>query len=181
MNLVFDCFAQKYASFSGRARRKEFWLFILATIILGIISQIIEATAGLYYLVADIIPVGILTTLLSLALLIPSTAVAVRRLHDTNRSWFWLLMIYLPGLFFLFFSAIIPLVAQSLITEESNLYVTLISIIGMTAALSIPMLVIQLVGTIWLLVLFMLKGTAGENHFGPDPLMLKPDETNKGS
>ncbi|MDG1275339.1 MAG: DUF805 domain-containing protein, partial [Alphaproteobacteria bacterium] len=96
MNLVFDCFAKKYASFSGRARRKEFWLFILATIILGIISQIIEATAGLYYLVADIIPVGILTTLLSLALLIPSTAVAVRRLHDTNRSWFWLLMIYLP-------------------------------------------------------------------------------------
>ena len=60
--------------------------------------------------------------------------------------------------------------------EESNLYVTLISIIEMTAVLSIPVAVIQLVGIIWLLVLFMLKGTVGENRFGPDPLVLESDE-----
>ncbi|MBT4353069.1 MAG: DUF805 domain-containing protein [Rhodospirillaceae bacterium] len=109
-------------------------------------------------------------------LLIPSTAAAVRRLHDTNRSRLWLLMIYIPEVFMLFFSTMIPLVAKSLMAEESNLYVTLISIIEMTAVLSIPVAVIQLVGIIWLLVLFMLKGTVGENRFGSDPLVPESDE-----
>ena len=180
MNLVFGCFTKKYASFSGRARRKEFWLFMIAAAILGIIAQIIEGTADLYYLVADIVPVGIITTVLGLALLIPYAAAAVRRLHDTNRSWLWLLMLYLPAIVILFLSTILPILVN-FVTEESSLYVAFISIVAISALLYIPMVVIQLVGVIWLLVLFMLKGTVGENRFGPDPLVLESDETPKAS
>ena len=180
MNLMFGCFTKKYALFSGRARRKEFWLFMLAAFILGIIAQIIEANADLYYLAADIVPVGILTTVLSLALLIPYAAAAVRRLHDTNRSWLWLLMLFLPAIVMLFIVVIQPIL-MNVITEESSLYITFISMVAISALLFIPMVVIQLVGVIWLLVLFMLKGTVGENRFGPDPLALESDETLKAS
>ena len=67
----------------------------------------------------------------------------------------------------LFFSTMIPLVAKSLMAEESNLYVTLISIIGMTAVLSIPVAVIQLVGIVWLLVFFCVERNGGRKSFWP--------------
>lgn len=77
---------KKYAVFSGRARRKEYWMFVLFNIIVAIIV----GTIG------GIIHTTLLSFLYSVAVIIPALAVAVRRLHDTGRSGWWLLIVFIP-------------------------------------------------------------------------------------
>jgi uncharacterized membrane protein YhaH (DUF805 family) len=79
---------KKYAVFSGRARRMEYWMFLLINFIVEIVLVAIEGLLGSSYFV--------LYSLYCLAVLIPSIAVAVRRLHDTNRSGWWLLINLIP-------------------------------------------------------------------------------------
>lgn len=74
---------KNYAVFSGRARRAEYWYFILFNLIITIILMGIDYSLGLQ--------IGI-STVYSLAVLIPSIAVSVRRLHDTGRTGWWLLL-----------------------------------------------------------------------------------------
>lgn len=78
---------RKYAVFSGRARRKEYWMFFLFNLIIIFVLRFIEELAG---------GPGVLASLYGLAVLIPSIAVAVRRLHDRNRSGWWLLIGVIP-------------------------------------------------------------------------------------
>jgi uncharacterized membrane protein YhaH (DUF805 family) len=78
---------KKYAVFSGRARRKEYWMFILFNFIAYAILGFIEVLLG--------IP-AILSSIYGLAVLIPSLAVCVRRLHDSGRSGWWILIGLLP-------------------------------------------------------------------------------------
>lgn len=78
---------KKYAVFSGRARRKEYWLFMLFNIIIAIVLGIVEGLSG---------GPGVLPSVYYLAVLIPAIAVGVRRLHDTNRSGWWLLLGLIP-------------------------------------------------------------------------------------
>ena len=78
---------KKYAVFGGRARRKEYWMFLLFNIIISFVLGFVEVLAG---------GSGIVYMLYSLAVLIPSTAVTVRRLHDTGRSGWWLLISLVP-------------------------------------------------------------------------------------
>ncbi len=91
MNWYLDVL-KKYAVFSGRARRKEYWMFALVNVIiafvLGLIDGVIGAALG-----SD---QSLLSTLYTLAILIPSLAVGVRRLHDTGRSAWWLLICLVP-------------------------------------------------------------------------------------
>jgi uncharacterized membrane protein YhaH (DUF805 family) len=84
---------QKYAVFGGRARRKEYWYFFLFNIIVTIVLAIIDALTGSFKAGAGI---GLLGGLYSLAVIIPSLAVTVRRLHDTDRSGWWLLISLIP-------------------------------------------------------------------------------------
>ena len=77
---------KKYAVFSGRARRMEFWIFVLFNIIIGCILGIIDAVVGTV----------VLGAIYSLAVFIPSIAVTVRRLHDTDRSGWWYFIILIP-------------------------------------------------------------------------------------
>ena len=85
---------RKYADFSGRARRREYWLFALG---LWIVEVILLALTGGF---ANPEHVNILScvvlVLLGLGLFVPSVAVGFRRLHDTNRSAWWLLIGFLP-------------------------------------------------------------------------------------
>ena len=81
-----------YATFSGRARRKEYWLFYLAYFILAVIAICIDAGIG----ARTEAGIGVFSTIIPLALALPSCAVSVRRLHDTNRKAWWLLMNLLP-------------------------------------------------------------------------------------
>lgn len=78
---------KQYADFSGRARRKEYWMFALFNLIIAVVLGFIEGLLGM---------TAVLGTLYALAVLIPSIAVSVRRLHDTDRSGWWVLISLIP-------------------------------------------------------------------------------------
>lgn len=77
----------KYIEFSGRASRSEFWSFVLFSVIGNIITGILDEVLG---------TVAAINLLFSLAILLPSIAVGVRRLHDIDRSGWWLLLSFIP-------------------------------------------------------------------------------------
>jgi uncharacterized membrane protein YhaH (DUF805 family) len=83
---------KNYANFQGRARRKAFWMFVLFNIIALVVLGLIQGALGL----SGESGYGILTGLYSLAVLLPALSLAVRRLHDTGRSGWWLLIGLLP-------------------------------------------------------------------------------------
>jgi uncharacterized membrane protein YhaH (DUF805 family) len=84
---------KKYAVFSGRARRKEYWMFFLFNLIIYVVLALIDGLMGTFSPQAGL---GVLSGLYSLAVLIPSLAVTVRRLHDTGRSGWWILIALVP-------------------------------------------------------------------------------------
>jgi uncharacterized membrane protein YhaH (DUF805 family) len=130
------CFA-KYATFSGRASRSEYWYFVLFASLVGLVTGI-----------ADVIVFGVdvdtgpINSIASLALLLPGLSVAVRRLHDTDRSGWWIGAVFA-------FSFLLPLTIASLGGE----------FIGATAILIV---------IAWLIIfVFMIqRGTPGANRFG---------------
>ena len=80
---------KNYTNLSGRARRKEYWYFVLVQICLVIIAMVLDTIIfdsgiGLFYLIA------------ALGLFLPSIAVTIRRLHDTSRSGWWFLISLVP-------------------------------------------------------------------------------------
>jgi uncharacterized membrane protein YhaH (DUF805 family) len=77
---------KNYAGFTGRARRAEFWQFELFNIIAAVVLLVLGLVIHFPFLV----------TLYYLAVLVPSLAVTVRRLHDTNRSGWWILISLVP-------------------------------------------------------------------------------------
>ncbi len=82
----------KYAVFSGRAQRAEFWMFSLFSLIVSIILRIIDAV-----LLLDLASgISILSTVYALAVLIPGTAVGIRRLHDVDRNGWFILLVFIP-------------------------------------------------------------------------------------
>jgi uncharacterized membrane protein YhaH (DUF805 family) len=78
---------KKYAVFNGRARRKEYWMFLLFNLIISFIIGFVEVFVG---------SPGYIGFLYYLAVIIPGIAVTVRRLHDTERSGWWLLIGVVP-------------------------------------------------------------------------------------
>ncbi len=77
---------RQYVDFAGRARRKEYWMFGLINVIVFMVVALLDyALTG-----------GLLFWLYYLAVLLPSLAVGVRRLHDTGRSGWWLLISLIP-------------------------------------------------------------------------------------
>lgn len=84
---------KKYAVFSGRAQRAEYWFFTLFNIIITIVLAFVDAGLG------TIDPgtgLALFGTVYALGVLIPGLAVSIRRLHDTNRSGWWLLIGLIP-------------------------------------------------------------------------------------
>lgn len=112
---------KKYTVFSGRARRKEFWMFFLFSAIISIFLAVIDEFMG-WQFEMDGESLGFLSTLYYVAVIVPYLALIFRRLHDTERSGWWILIAFIP-----------------------------------------------IVGVLVLLVFMILRGTAGENRFGPDP------------
>ena len=84
---------RNYCVFSGRARRKEHWFFVLFTTIFSIALALMDLALGTY---DEQLETGLLTAIYELAVFIPSLAVAVRRLHDTDRRGWWLLLLLIP-------------------------------------------------------------------------------------
>lgn len=84
---------KKYAVFNGRARRKEYWFFFLFNIIINIILATIDGVTGSFN---PEIGLGLLGGIYTLAVITPSVAVSMRRLHDIGRSGWWLLIAFIP-------------------------------------------------------------------------------------
>ena len=84
---------KKYAVFAGRAQRKEFWLFNLLCMMTCFSAVAIDMGTGTYDPTTGM---GDATLILILAVIIPSLAVSFRRLHDTDRSAWWLLVALIP-------------------------------------------------------------------------------------
>lgn len=87
MHWFLDPIKNHYFDFDGRATRQQFWMFVLIYILIAIVLAITEAMVGLE---------EILTSIYSLALLLPYLGLAVRRLHDVNRSGWWILIGFIP-------------------------------------------------------------------------------------
>ncbi|GGJ23730.1 DUF805 domain-containing protein [Paenibacillus hunanensis] len=76
-----------YVNFQGRARRKEYWMYVLISIPIILVLYLLESLIGIN---------GVLTFVYSLAVLLPGLGVIVRRLHDTDRSGWWILIGLVP-------------------------------------------------------------------------------------
>jgi len=141
------CF-QKYATFKGRASRSEYWWFFLFCIILGFIGGALEGIMGN--------DGAVLSGIASLATFLPSLSVTVRRLHDTDRSGWWL------GGFYL---AMIPVgVIAGLIAAAIDAAGAQDPLIGMGL---MGLMMLLLFGySIAILVFLCSKGTPGPNRFG---------------
>lgn len=162
---------RKYATFSGRAPRAEFWWFTLFVILGyvavwflllgslgGMAASGAEPSVGMF----GAMGVGIIFVgLFWLALIIPSIAVQTRRLHDTNRSGWWLLIYYILYIAYMFmsFSAVLAVGMDPSAPGDATGMLGLSMILGM----------VVFVYTIVLLVFWCLPGTPGPNNYGPDP------------
>ncbi len=83
----------KNFSFGGRARRKEYWFFFLFVIVIVFLLGLLDSLLGTYSHEAEL---GLFSGIFMLGILIQSIAVGVRRLHDTGRSGWWLLIGFIP-------------------------------------------------------------------------------------
>ncbi|MCW8345096.1 MULTISPECIES: DUF805 domain-containing protein [Vibrio] len=79
--------------FSGRARRKEYWYFMGISVLISVILTIIDNALGWYSVSEEI---GILSGIFTLFIILPSLSVTARRLHDTGRTGWWMLLYFIP-------------------------------------------------------------------------------------
>ncbi|MEP7257609.1 MAG: DUF805 domain-containing protein [Flavitalea sp.] len=84
---------KKYAQFTGRAGRSEYWYFILFNVIFAVAAMILDNLFGLTF--ANI-PYGFIYAAYALALFLPGLGAAVRRLHDVNKSGWFILIALIP-------------------------------------------------------------------------------------
>lgn len=103
---------RKYAQFNGRARRKEYWFFALFNLLISIALTMFDSLIGTLNTETGY---GLLSGIYSLAVLIPSLAVSFRRLHDTGRSGWWILLVLIPIL-----GALVLLVFMVLDSEQGE-------------------------------------------------------------
>lgn len=161
----------KYVQLNGRARRSEYWLFflfqILVSIGLALLSLVMASLAG---------AVEVLGNIFSLAMLLPTIAVSVRRFHDINRTGWWLffpLAVLIAALivFLLFNGPALQAIAETVdwagVQAEDEQ-----AIMAMFSTLSPLFLWVGLPYWLSSLVTFIFHvtdGTKGSNRFGPDP------------
>ena len=146
---------EKYADFSGRAPRPEYWWYVLAVIIVSVVAEILDSIVGF-----DVVgPYGLFSLIVMLGLLVPNIAVSVRRLHDTNRSGWWVLLPIIPYCLGLVFGG------AALMSAAGG------SPGGTMAGAGIAgiFMLIGLVCAIVLLVFMCLPGTPSDNRYGPNP------------
>lgn len=139
----------KFAVFSGRARRSEYWLFQLLQFAVYFTLAIMAVVTMADRPVGAVGLFGIMG-LLALILLLPNLAVTVRRLHDSGRSAFWMLL-YVPGL-------LNGALAGAQMSANHGLPVAnpILSLLSGAANIA-------------LFILMVRKGETGANRFGPDP------------
>ena len=178
----------KYVDFQGRARRSEFWLWVLFRVLLGAVSSTIVISAMFPILAHTnwsnpdpqqfmepymrIMPWINILNLINLLLLLPSLAVAVRRLHDINRTGWWLVMpfvVTVVGMILFFVIMATQIFAASGsgsdLTETQSLAMFGKVFGSLALFVFLPILISQIV----MLVFYCTDGTPTANRFGADP------------
>ena len=144
------CFG-KYVDFSGRASRSEYWWFTLFSIISQIVLNFIPFVGWIF----------------SLALLLPSLSATARRLHDTDRTAWWMLLYLVPVLSLMAISIMIIVLIGISLSDSGEETVVAWGIFGI---IIIFLIISSIVSAIVLLIFLVLAGTEGPNRYGPDPL-----------
>ncbi len=151
----------KYATFSGRARRSEFWYFVLFNFLVSFVIGLIPFLSWV-------------SGLWALAILIPSLAVTVRRFHDIGKSgWTYLYflipsLLYMGYLFYFVFKYAFSYIQAGNDLDEEFVYDLLMSNSSSLAIIGILMLV-SLIASIILIVWMARDSQPGENQWGPNP------------
>lgn len=152
-----------YATFSGRARRSEYWWFYLFTVLVSVVAAGVDALLNTMFDNA----IGIVGTVTSLALLLPSLAVTARRLHDTGRTGWWML---LPAVLLLVtvmvaFAGFLAMVVVTFNagTAESGAATSLFLVVLVVLGL------LTIAAFITLLVFLCQDSRSGPNKYGPSP------------
>ena len=166
---------RRYADFHGRSRRREYWLWVLFKFLLGAALVLLAGALGLSGHVGGVGVVALLRMILFFAIVIPDTAVAARRMHDIDRSGWWILM---PAAVGAAASLLCLLIAGGSLMAEVQTLVAVsqtndpeLCLSGLTA-LIVPMIWVTgpiLLAKIVTLVFRCTPGTHGGNRFGPDP------------
>jgi uncharacterized membrane protein YhaH (DUF805 family) len=149
---------EKYADFSGRAPRPELWWYVLALVAAAIVVSVIESILGLHHMIVGMY--GPLSALLWLATIVPSIAVGVRRLHDTNRPGWWVLVPLVPECLMI----IMGLMTAGAVAAGGGLGAAAGGL-ALTGLLGL----VTLIGAIVLIVFYVMPGTPGDNRYGPNP------------
>jgi uncharacterized membrane protein YhaH (DUF805 family) len=163
---------RRYAEFTGRSRRQEFWMYMLLLLIIWMVAIIgimvmgagalsmaganadgSPRVAGMMGIFASMGIIAVILGIVWLALLIPTLAVQIRRLHDTDRSGWWIMIYWGPAIL----SWIVNFAGAA---SQST---SLVMLGGLCSLLA-------LIASIVLLVFWCLPGTNGPNRFGADPL-----------
>jgi uncharacterized membrane protein YhaH (DUF805 family) len=157
---------KRYAEFSGRSRRMEYWMFQLFMFLVYLAMVVLMMIAGGGALMSGgdptaiaaaggaVMIIGGLYLLFALAMFIPSLAVSIRRLHDTNRSGWWILA-PLGG-----YAVMLVGAAVAAASPDSPGLGGILAMVGMIAVIGLGLT---------LLVFMFLEGTRGPNTYGPDP------------
>lgn len=132
---------RKYADFTGRATRREFWFFFALYSVAVLAANFFDALDGTRIVVAARMGAAELTV--SILLLLPLLSSTARRLHDSARSGWWMMLLYLPYVGWV--------AAQN--RPDAELVVSGAILVGFVA----------------LLILLLLPGTPMENRYGPNP------------
>jgi uncharacterized membrane protein YhaH (DUF805 family) len=153
----------KYATFSGRAMRSEYWWYYLFTILVSIASSVVDNVVSevTHY------DLGIVGAITSLALLVPSLAVTVRRLHDTGRTGWWLLLPVIPFVaMFVAGIAVVFVVAfgAGLSGAEAERPTAAAMVVALIAGG-----IITLAAIVTFVVFLCLDSQPGPNKYGPSP------------
>lgn len=169
---------KRFFDFRGRSRRKEFWMYTLFVVIVSIVLSILDSVLGLggdmtgtsditdsSAAVGGTMSGGLLANIFSLVTLFPSLAVSVRRLHDIDRTGWWVLLPIVP---MLAGGVALAVSAAAMMTGDG----TAMGGVGMVAGI---LLLVGFACAILLLVWYCTAGTPGPNRFGEDP---KGEHTN---
>ncbi len=175
----------RYAEFNGRSRRSEFWLWVLFRILLGM-----ALGAGALAWLLPVMPqvkdhpelfmpryftVWPMISLINLGLFIPSLAVGVRRLHDINRSGWWIIMPFVVAvvgvtIFMIVFGT---QMVQAIVAHPNGKDMSesegMSLVFGMFGYMSLFVILPSLISQIVMLVFYVTEGTRGSNRFGNDP------------
>ena len=150
---------KNYVNFSGRARRSEYWYFILVSLIIMLALRAVDIMSF------GVERIGLFSMIFGLFIFLPQAAVMVRRLHDTGRSGMWVLWYYVLGIIWAVLMSVIAAPAIQTAVQQ-----------GTEVKLSVPVLLFVGIGAlvflVWavvFLVWFCIGGDKGENKYGPAP------------